>query len=208
MDAKIVKLKPILKKDKTREVLLDKAAQVFSRQGYQSASLKEIASAAGMKAGSLYYHFASKEVLMIEVLERSIKFISDTVAEEIEKLDDDYPFEDALNAYIRGHLTAILKSPDYTTTTIRNNGQVPKSVQAALHPKREHYEQQWRNLMIQGKAEGVIRADVDEQLLRLMVLGCLNWSSVWYKSGGASIDTLVDQYTDVFLNGCRKQGVK
>ncbi len=171
MNAKVNKTKPNLKKDKTREVLLDKAAQMFSRQGYQSTSLKEIAAAAGMKAGSLYYHFASKEVLMVEVLDRSIQFISDRVAEEIKKLDDEYSFEAGLKAFIRGHLTAILTHPDYTTTTIRNNGQLPTSVQASAHAKREHYEQQWRRLMKQGREQGVIRADLDEHLLRLMVLG-------------------------------------
>lgn len=203
MNSNIKKIKHGLKKDKTRELILDKAAQVFGREGYHSASLSKIASAANMKAGSLYYHFSSKEALMTEVLDRSIVFISDTVAEELEKLGSGYSFEEGLKAYIQGHLTAILKYPDYTTTTIRNNGQIPKTVQLAVHAKREHYEQQWRNLMIQGKSEKVIRAGIDEQLLRLMVLGCLNWSSVWYKSSGASIDELVSQYTDVFLNGCR-----
>lgn len=202
MNTKVSKIRAILKKDKTREVLLDKAAQMFSRKGYQSTSLKEIAAAADMKAGSLYYHFVSKEALMVEVLDRSIQFISDRVAEEIEKLDGDDSFESGLKAFIRGHLTAILTHPDYTTTTIRNNGQLPKSVQTSAHAKREHYEQQWRRLMKQGKEQGVIRADLDEQLLRLMVLGCLNWSSVWYKPNGKSIDALVDQYTSVFLNGC------
>jgi len=85
MNQKVTQIKPVLKKAKTRKLLLDKAAQMFSRQGYQSTSLKEIAAAADMKAGSLYYHFASKEALMVEVLDQSIQFISDTVAEEIEK---------------------------------------------------------------------------------------------------------------------------
>ncbi|PHS71711.1 MAG: TetR family transcriptional regulator [Cycloclasticus sp.] len=203
MSSPITQIKPVLKKEKTRLLILDKAAQMFSRQGYQSTSLKGIATAANMKAGSLYYHFPSKEALMTEVLDKSIQFISDTVGEEIEQLDDGYTFTEGLKAYIRGHLTAILKHPDYTTTTIRNNGQIPKAVQLAVRVKREHYEQQWRKLMTQGKAEGVIRKDVDEQLLRLMILGCLNWSSVWYKPNGDSINTLVEQYTDVFLNGCQ-----
>ncbi|ORU94482.1 MAG: hypothetical protein A6F70_08900 [Cycloclasticus sp. symbiont of Bathymodiolus heckerae] len=203
MNPKVTRIKPVLKKDKTREVLLDKAAQMFSRQGYQSTSLKEIAAAANMKAGSLYYHFASKEALMAEVLDRSIQFISDTVAEEIEKLNENYTFEDGLKAFINGHLTAILKHPDYTTTTIRNNGQIPKAVQLSAHTKREHYEQQWRRLMAQGREEDFIRPDLDEQLFRLMVLGSLNWSSVWYKPSGESIDSLVKHFTQVFLNGCR-----
>jgi len=203
VNQKVTTLKPVLKKDKTRKVLLDKAAQMFSRQGYQSTSLKEIAAAADMKAGSLYYHFESKEALMAEVLDRSIQYISDTVAEEVEKLEEKYTFEDGLRAFIRGHLTAILKHPDYTTTTIRNNGQIPKAVQLIAHTKREHYEKQWRQLMTLGREESYIRPDLDEQLFRLMVLGSLNWSSVWYNPKGESIDSLVKHFSEVFLNGCR-----
>jgi AcrR family transcriptional regulator len=203
MTSSVAQIKTIPKKEKTRLLILDKAAQIFSQQGYQSASLKDIAAAADMKAGSLYYHFSSKEALMIEVLDKSIQFIIDTVGEELEKLEGEYPFKEALKAHIRGHLTAILEHADYTTTTIRNNGQLPKAVQLAAHNKREQYEQQWRTLMVQGKTEGVIREDIDEQLLRLMILGSLNWSSVWYKPSGESIDTLVDKYTDLFLNGCQ-----
>lgn len=197
------KPKSTLKKDKTRGVLLDAAAKMFSQQGYQSTSLKDIAAAANMKAGSLYYHFTSKEALMVEVLDRSIQFISDMVAKEIDKLDDHYAFEIGLKAFIKGHLTAILTHPDYATTTIRNNGQLPKSVQTSAHEKREQYEQQWRQLMKQGKEQGVIREGLDEQLFRLMVLGSLNWATVWYKPSGTSIDSLVEQYTGVFLNGCK-----
>ncbi|MEO1957679.1 MAG: TetR/AcrR family transcriptional regulator [Methylophilaceae bacterium] len=203
MDQHVTQLKPVLKKEKTRLLLLDKAAQMFSQRGYQSTSLKDIAASAGMKAGSLYYHFASKEALMTEVLDKNIQLISDTVGEEIEKLGDNFNFEEGLHAYIFGHLTAILKHSDYTTTTIRNDGQVPEAVNKAVRVKREHYEQQWRKLMRQGKEEGAIRADLDETLLRLMILGASNWSSIWFKSGGHSIAELAEQYTQVFLKGCR-----
>ncbi|ORU90856.1 MAG: hypothetical protein A6F71_07865 [Cycloclasticus sp. symbiont of Poecilosclerida sp. M] len=194
--------KVISKKEKTRERILDKAAQVFSTKGYQSTSLTEIATTAGMKAGSLYYHFASKEVLMTEVLERNVDTISDLVFDEIERLGENYLFKDGLEAFIKGHLTAVLKYPEYTKSTIRNDGQIPNAVQKAAHAKRDHYEEQWRRLMTLGKDEGVIRPEIDEKLLRLMILGCLNWSCVWYSSGGDDIDTLADQYLNVFLNGC------
>jgi len=203
MNQRTTQLKPVLKKEKTRLLLLDKAAKMFSQHGYQSTSLKDIAAAADMKAGSLYYHFASKEALMTEVLDKSMQLISDTVGEEIEKLDDGFTFEQGLHAYILGHLTAILRYSDYTTTTIRNDGQVPEAVNKAVRAKREHYEQQWRRLMRQGKEEGAIRADLDGTILRLMILGASNWSSVWFKSGGHSIEVLACEYTNVFLKGCR-----
>src|SRR5947209_17027405 len=47
----------------TRRQILDQAARLLRTNGYASTSLRDIAAATGMKAGSLYYHFASKEAL-------------------------------------------------------------------------------------------------------------------------------------------------
>jgi len=45
--------------DDTRRQILDAAAKLLRQNGYASTSLRDIAAATGMKAGSLYYHFAS-----------------------------------------------------------------------------------------------------------------------------------------------------
>src|SRR5271154_5122899 len=50
----------------TRRLILEAAAALFREKGYAEVSLREIAQAAGMKTGSLYYHFESKESLVEE----------------------------------------------------------------------------------------------------------------------------------------------
>jgi len=52
----------------SRQQILDVAAKLFRAKGYTDTSLRDIGQQAGMKAGSLYYHFASKEQLAAEVL--------------------------------------------------------------------------------------------------------------------------------------------
>jgi AcrR family transcriptional regulator len=51
-----------------REEILDAAAQLFSEQGYAGTSTRGIALAVGIKQASLYYHFANKEHILIELL--------------------------------------------------------------------------------------------------------------------------------------------
>lgn len=51
-----------------RRELLDTAAEVFAAQGYNATTVRKIADAAGMLAGSLYYHFDSKESMLDEIL--------------------------------------------------------------------------------------------------------------------------------------------
>lgn len=55
---------------RTREAILDAAAAVFAQQGYHAVTMKDIASAAGYTAPSLYNYFDSKEAIFTALLER------------------------------------------------------------------------------------------------------------------------------------------
>ncbi len=55
-------------KERTRRQLLAAAARVFANEGLAGASLEEIAELAGYTTGALYYHFANKEQLFLELL--------------------------------------------------------------------------------------------------------------------------------------------
>lgn len=55
-------------REQTRRQLLAAAAEVFARKGFAGASLEEIAEIAGYTTGALYYHFANKQQLFLELL--------------------------------------------------------------------------------------------------------------------------------------------
>ena len=52
-----------------RQTILDAAYRLFRRKGFVRASMDEIAASAGVTKRTLYYHFASKDTLLAEVLE-------------------------------------------------------------------------------------------------------------------------------------------
>jgi AcrR family transcriptional regulator len=54
--------------EETRDRALQGAATVFARQGYDGASIAEIAAAAGVSSGALYAHFGSKAELFVATL--------------------------------------------------------------------------------------------------------------------------------------------
>jgi AcrR family transcriptional regulator len=58
----------------TRERLLDEAARLFSRKGFEATSVSQIEAAAGLAAGSgaLYRHFSSKEALLNTSIDRQL----------------------------------------------------------------------------------------------------------------------------------------
>jgi AcrR family transcriptional regulator len=70
----------------TRDQILTHAARLFRHHGYAATTLREIADAAGIKAGSIYYHFGSKDDILGEVLDAGIDAVMSAVRERIAAL--------------------------------------------------------------------------------------------------------------------------
>ena len=58
-----------MKREDTKQKILDKALELFSAQGYDSVSVGQIAKAVGIKAPSLYNHFPSKQAIFDAIME-------------------------------------------------------------------------------------------------------------------------------------------
>jgi len=58
------------RRDETRDQLIAASARVFSRRGFHGTSLEAIAEEAGFSRGAVYYNFADKEELFLELLDR------------------------------------------------------------------------------------------------------------------------------------------
>lgn len=65
----IQRLTPERRRQLTQEALVDAAARVFARRGYEGGTLEEIADSAGFTTGAIYSNFGSKEELFLAVLE-------------------------------------------------------------------------------------------------------------------------------------------
>src|SRR4051795_10239101 len=60
------------RQEQTREGLLEAAARVFARRGYQQASVEEIAAEAGFSTGAVYSNFAGKQELFLALADREV----------------------------------------------------------------------------------------------------------------------------------------
>jgi TetR/AcrR family transcriptional regulator, cholesterol catabolism regulator len=58
--------------DATRSRILDTAAALFREKGYDGTSMNDLATRVGITAPGLYWHFSSKEDILVEYLEASM----------------------------------------------------------------------------------------------------------------------------------------
>ncbi|MCO4835830.1 MAG: helix-turn-helix transcriptional regulator, partial [Acidimicrobiaceae bacterium] len=105
------------KSARTRKRILDAAAAEFRQAGY-NARLVDIAERAGIQAGSLYYHFASREELVAEILQLGLATAFAQVRQAVEELDGSDIESDSrrrLETAIRAHTMAVLEQSDYAS---------------------------------------------------------------------------------------------
>ncbi|HVT64299.1 MAG TPA: helix-turn-helix domain-containing protein [Mycobacteriales bacterium] len=65
----------------TREQILRAALDLFTQQGYDSTSLRQLADHQGLTKAALYYHFPAKEQLLLELTRPFLDGLSDLVSE-------------------------------------------------------------------------------------------------------------------------------
>jgi len=77
--------KAISKRDQSLARILDAAVRLFATKGYWNSTLEEVAAMAGFTKGAVYYHFKSKERLLLKVLEIIETRSIDTTIEGVQR---------------------------------------------------------------------------------------------------------------------------
>lgn len=174
---------PETKADRTRRRIVEAAAQEFAERGYEGTSLRQIAAAAELKPGSLYFHFASKEELIAEVLRDAVDLALERVRRAIDALGPDAPAGARLRAAIEGHLDALHGDHAKGAAVVRLLGPLPASLEQEVIRDTRRYGRFWTQLLADAQRAGAIDADLDPRVVRDLVLAALN-DSVWAKPGG------------------------
>ncbi|MHA6642762.1 TetR/AcrR family transcriptional regulator [Mesorhizobium sp. A623] len=189
----------------TRARILDAAAYVFRHKGYALTRLTDIAKRARTQTGSIYYHFESREAIVAEVLRIANERTQNQVIHAIEALPPDADVHDRIAAAIHGHLAVVLSGDDYTSAHMRIFDQIPTSLREHFLQVLDESSQFWRSLLQEARAKGQIRDDVDLSVIRLLLIGMMNWSVEWYREGRLEPAQIADQVTILLFEGIRKK---
>lgn len=96
--------------NKTKDVIFYSAIKVFSNNGYNGATMDEIASNAGVAKGTLYYHFKSKEEIFKYIIAEGVNFMKSEIDEATNK---EKTALEKLKAVCKVQLNLIYKNRDF-----------------------------------------------------------------------------------------------
>lgn len=163
-----------------REVLLEAAAECMAENGMEAPSMRDIAHAAGMKAGSIYYHFPSRTALIHAIYAESVRRVREAVEAALTKgkKNKQEPWEQ-LEAASAAHLQVILEGGAFSRIIQHRVPAGPPELRDPLVVMRDEYEK----IFIALVASLPLTCGGEKRILRLMLLSAMNAVPSWYRPG-------------------------
>ncbi|MCA9684401.1 MAG: TetR/AcrR family transcriptional regulator [Myxococcales bacterium] len=187
-------------REETRRRLYEAALGIFRRDGVQACRTEDIAKAAGVSRGSFYFHFPTKEhVLLARMAETE-----EQICGAIEALSPEATIHEVLStlntqmAQIWQPDPALL--PDLAGAALRSTATVMDDQQAT--PLRSLLAERFATAVERGE----VAARLPPQILGDLYLGnTLAGMLAWYGNPGLSLKMVLDAVTEMFWNGARVQ---
>jgi transcriptional regulator, TetR family len=176
------------KAEKTRAEILRAAARTLRDNGYKATTLRQIAEEADMKAGSVYYHFKSKEEIVDEVLNAGLSDLLSGVRAAVQEFQAPYDHQTRVATVIWTHLQYLFEASDFTSANIRSYGMLPNHFRQRHGKIRHEYGKLWDRVLNEAQKGDAIRSDIKIVPLRQVMLGALNWTVEWFDPNRAGID--------------------
>jgi AcrR family transcriptional regulator len=173
------------------------ALRLFAREGYEATSMREIAGAVGIKAGSLYNHFASKEEILWDLTQSAMVDLKEQVLGELADLGDQPTPAQRLEVFIRAHVRFHAENGEKATLVNRQMPGLSATHYRQVIAMRSEFEQILETILTDGAAAGEFNL-VQERVTRYALLQMGIAVATWYRRGGGiSVETLCDIYTDL-----------
>jgi TetR/AcrR family transcriptional regulator, cholesterol catabolism regulator len=190
--------------------IVEAAAKVFAERGYHGTSTQAIADVLGIRQGSLYYYFSSKEEALEQVCMHGVEGFVERAAtiaagpgDAIEKI----------RALIHSHLAPLADRRDFVWVFLRERHHLPDASRRRVGRLSRRLERIVLDVFVAGVRTGDLRADLDCRLATLALLGMCNAVPAWYlKEPGATIDRIAAEYGRLLIDGAtatpRRRGTR
>ena len=173
-----------------RAELISKSAQLFRTKGYENTTVRDIAAATGIQAGSWFYHFKTKQDILAAIMEQGMQ----RSLEQVEAIAAQPLAPSAmLRQLVEAHLHTLL-APDhhYIAVLLYEWRSLDEPARQRVIALKDRYEAVWDRAIAALHHSGDWA--MPSQFDRLLIFGALNWTVQWYKPGnGADVKELANQ---------------
>jgi AcrR family transcriptional regulator len=182
---------------RTRRRILDAAARLFAEKGYSVTSLREVAEAADLRDGSLYYHFSSKEELVDEVTRNGVARAVEHIRAAVDGLGPNASAARRLRALIRAHLESLCTLGDYPAAVLNIAQHAPLEIRARQLQQLRPFGGLWTGVIADAQAAGVLPLPPSAAVVRDLIFGAMHATVRAGEPGTRSVDEVTDALTQL-----------
>jgi|SRR5690606_3937849 len=185
--------------DNRRTLVILTAGRMFRENGYERTTVRELADAVGLRSGSLFHHFRSKEEILVAVMAHGIQSVIDAGRELM--MRDGNP-SIRLAGLFRLHMTSLLNGVggDAMHALIYEWRSLSQDAREKVRRLTDQYESLWHQAIDDAAACGLVQGDA--AIIRKQILGGMNFTLTWYRPGGRlDVDAIIDAMLHAALPG-------
>lgn len=175
-----------------KQAVIAEAAKAFGRRGYKNVSLDEIALALNVTKPALYYYFKSKQELIYECHELSMRIGDEVLQDAIASEANGY---ERIAAFVRNYVE-LLTDRLGAAAILRDVSAMTPADQKKIRLRRRKFDLQLRKVLEDGIQDGSIEP-CDPKLAVFWFMAAVGSISQWYDPNGSLRG---HQVADAFIN--------
>ncbi|MDN3428040.1 TetR/AcrR family transcriptional regulator [Microbacterium sp. APC 3898] len=179
--------------------LIKQSINLFVEKGFSATSIQDIVDTIGVTKGSFYYHFKSKEALLMDIHSH---YIDDLLRRQRAILDTEKSHKDKLMAIVELIIVDIEKQGAVGRVYFREIRHLKEENAAIIREKRADFRNNIEVLLKEGIEANEFRKELQPKIITFAILGITNWSYQWFNvEGSLTVKELSAMYTDFILHG-------
>lgn len=187
---------------KTKRAIFEAAIKVFSIDGYDGATMDDMAQEAGVAKGTLYYHFKSKEEIFRYIITEGVELIKEQINEVSKKQKDSLS---KLKALCKLQLNIVYEKKDLFKVIMSQLwGQEIRQLE--LRDVVDNYIHSIEEYVRQAMEDKVVK-NGDPYFVAYIFFGLLCSTAVYelINKGKSDIDEITDNLMQYILHGIQSQ---
>ncbi|MBU3947658.1 MAG: TetR/AcrR family transcriptional regulator [Proteobacteria bacterium] len=188
-----------MKSSDTKQIILDKAVDLFYEFGFVRASVRDIVRTVGVTNSTIYVHFKNKDQILYTIIQDIGSIVLEELRKAIEKHDD--PVE-CLKEMIFRQTCLIKEKRKELKIYIEEQYQLPKALSSQAVKQQRQIHDLYYNKFCELEQRGILKQGIDKTVMAFSVFAMMNWIYRWYNDNGRlSIEEIANQSIAVFFGG-------
>jgi len=173
------------------------AAAVFAEHGFDRASIRDVAKAAGSSLAGLYHHFRGKDEILFAIQHDAFETLLDRHAEALAGVQEP---EDKLRRVIEVHVAFFAADIARMKVMSRESETLTGEYADQVRELRRRYVRLVRGILEELQRAGRLR-DLDPGVAVFVLFGMMNWLYTWYDPDRETAEGVARHVATIFLDG-------